>query len=130
VKPYLQQLPAELEEFSGLFACLGVQENFSKADFAAAVNMIYTKYGTTPLTDRDFAVTVTLIKQLEDTDLGGRTIYLPTTTKLLKPANECYFNDAEWLSAETLRNDIFVVAPEIPPSLAQFLGTLDFYIIL
>ena len=124
MKPYLHKLPAELDNFSTLFTRLGVQNTFSKQDYAAAVDTIRLKYGESPLPDREFDIAVSLIKQLEEADLGGKTIHLPTTRKTLMPANDCYFNDAEWISSDNLRNDIFLVATEIPNSLAQFLGKI------
>ncbi|KAG1941227.1 sacsin [Pimephales promelas] len=98
-KPYLYVLPAIFSKFERLWDCLGVTQQFTKEQFAAALNEIKDLYESKPLSKSDLHKCVTiLIKGLYKIKVEKLTnCLIPDKRGVLTSSKELRFNDSPWM---------------------------------
>ncbi|KAK9969886.1 hypothetical protein ABG768_028027 [Culter alburnus] len=98
-KPYLYVLPVIFSKFERLWDCIGVNKQFTKEQFVAALNLIKCLYESQPLSMSDLHKCVTiLIKglyKIKDEKLTNCLI--PDKRGVLTSSKELRFNDSPWM---------------------------------
>ncbi|XP_067299180.1 sacsin-like [Pseudorasbora parva] len=98
-KPYLYVLPVIFSQFEMLWDCLGVNKQFTKEQFVAALNEIKCLYGSHPLSMSDLhKCVVILIKglfKIKDEKLTNCLI--PDERGVLTSSKDLRFNDSPWM---------------------------------
>ncbi|XP_048048678.1 sacsin-like [Megalobrama amblycephala] len=98
-KPYLYVLPVIFSKFERLWDCLGVNKQFTKEQFVAALNEIEALNGSHPLSMSDLQKCVAiLIKGLyKIKDEKVTDCLIPDERGVLTSSKELRFNDSPWM---------------------------------
>ena len=124
--PYLYGVPALFNtEYENLLKVTAVKELFDEKDFLHAINMLRESKGSSPLTDQELEVAVTLLNELKDVSdefckENADRFYLPDHLRIFGKAGELTINNTPWLPN---RGDSRDVHKDITPGLAFKLGT-------
>ncbi|XP_067299191.1 sacsin-like [Pseudorasbora parva] len=98
-KPYLYVLPNIFSKFYRLWDCLGVNNQFTKEQFVAALNEIKDVYGSDPLSISDLHKCVTILMnglyKIKDEKLNNCLI--PDERGVLTSSKDLRFNDSPWM---------------------------------
>ncbi|XP_053308456.1 sacsin-like [Spea bombifrons] len=106
--PYLYKLPKEYEEFSSLWNCVELSEEFSVKTYTAALKKMATKHKKNPLPSDDMRVAVSIITHCgmlinDSADSCGLTfqkMFIPDQQGVLQHLDKIYFNDTPWLPCD------------------------------
>ncbi|XP_056124422.1 sacsin-like isoform X2 [Rhinichthys klamathensis goyatoka] len=127
-KPYLYVLPVIFSKFERLWDCLGVTQQFTKEQFAAALNEIKDLYESKPLSMSDLHKCVTILGL--DMKINGlheikeerlTNCLMPDERGVLTSSKELRFNDSPWMPVSAggkLTHDL------IPRSVACHFGVM------
>ncbi|CAM4608009.1 unnamed protein product [Leuciscus chuanchicus] len=122
-KPYLYVLPVIFSKFERLWECLGVNKQFTKEQFVAALDEIKALNGSQPLSMSDLDTCVTILMKglykIKEEKLTNCLI--PDKRGVLTPSKELRFNDSPWMPVSAgvkLAHDL------IPRPVARHFGVM------
>uniref|UniRef100_A0A8C2J569 HEPN domain-containing protein n=1 Tax=Cyprinus carpio TaxID=7962 RepID=A0A8C2J569_CYPCA len=97
-KPYLYVLPVIFSKFERLWDCIGVQKQFTKEQFVAALEEIKALYGSQPLTTSDLHNCVAiLVNGLYEIKEKLTNCLIPDERGVLISSEELRYNDSPWM---------------------------------
>ncbi|XP_051762625.1 sacsin [Ctenopharyngodon idella] len=98
-KPYLYVLPVIFSKFERLWDCLGVNKQFTKEQFVAALNEIKSLYGSHPLSMSDLHKCVAILMKglYKIKDEKPTNCLIPDERGVLTSSRELRFNDSPWM---------------------------------
>ncbi|KAK9969888.1 hypothetical protein ABG768_028029 [Culter alburnus] len=98
-KPYLYVLPVIFSKFERLWDCLGVNKQFTKEQFVAALEEMKTSYGSQPLSMSDLHKCVTILMNglYKIRDEKPTNCLIPDKRGVLTSSKELRFNDSPWM---------------------------------
>uniref|UniRef100_A0A8C1JVL6 HEPN domain-containing protein n=1 Tax=Cyprinus carpio TaxID=7962 RepID=A0A8C1JVL6_CYPCA len=97
-KPYLYVLPVIFSKFERLWDCIGVQKQFTKEQFVAALEEIKALYGSQPLSTSDLHNCVAiLVNGLYEIKEKLTNCLIPDERGVLISSEELRYNDSPWM---------------------------------
>ncbi|XDV31217.1 hypothetical protein PO909_033959, partial [Leuciscus waleckii] len=98
-KPYLYVLPVIFSKFERLWECLGVNKQFTKEQFVAALNKIENLNKSQPLSTSDLnkyvAILINGLYKIKEEKLTN--CLMPDESGVLTSSKELRFNDSPWM---------------------------------
>ncbi|XP_077096259.1 sacsin-like isoform X1 [Siphateles boraxobius] len=122
-KPYLYVLPVIFSKFKRLWDCLGVNKQFTREQFVAALDEIKALNGSQPLSmsdlDKCVAILMKGLYKIKDEELTNCLI--PDNRGVLTSSKELRFNDSPWMPVSA---GVKLTLDLIPRSVACHFGVM------
>jgi hypothetical protein len=104
---------------------MGVRDAFETRDYAAVLIQVWAEQGEAPLVGDALARVVGIVEHIgaHAAEIGRTVVYLPDGKGRMAPAEELFFNDANWLAPSLEgRDDVRLVHPDVDRLVAEALG--------
>ncbi|XP_073457675.1 sacsin-like [Aquarana catesbeiana] len=107
--PYLHKLPKDYETFNDLWACVGLQEEFSTEVYLSVLKQMAVEKGGRPLSANELQLALHLINHslmtLNSHNLIDRQlVFLPDKQGVLRHVDTIFYNDTPWLPCDETLN--------------------------